>query len=108
MDGQQQPSPLEQLLLLNQVSQAFDSLATNVSATRSIDFGKVISFELTEAEDKTPVAVLIFADGAELEISPEEFKTYFRPFWNIKTKVDGRKLAFASAIFNQMFADEQK
>lgn len=105
MDGQQTNS-LEQLLLLNQISTAFESMNTNISTTQSVDFGRVIAFQLTETEDKTPIAILTFTDGGEIEISAEDFKTYFKPFWNIKTAVDSRKIAFASAIFNQMFPEQ--
>lgn len=117
MDGQQQPNPLEQLILLNQIATAFDSIATNVSKTKSIDFGKVQSYEMVEVErlddngkptsEVVQASLVTMANGLEIELSEQE-NAIFRPFWNMKCKVDNHKFAFATAIFNQMFPDEQK
>lgn len=104
---------LEQLLVLNQISACFDSIVTNVSKSKSLDFGKIIAYEVVEVIEKDEKGkekpprlspLVTYASGAEIELTEEE-NLIFRPFWNMKTKVDNKKFAFASALFNGMFPD---
>ena len=118
MDGQQQPSVLEQLSSVVYMAAAFDSCCSTLSTTKGVNLGSVESWELVDAdvldEKEKPTGktyqclLLSLRGGNQIEITDAAEIQTFLKFWNQKCKIDQKKGAFAVSIFNQMFPEQNQ
>lgn len=112
MTEKSQQNPLENLLLLNQIADAFRSMATNTNPNKGFDFGKVIAYEFAELEklddNEQPTgefykaAIVTLDTGKEIELNEQENKL-FRRYWNEKCKLDLSRFNYAKQLLNQVF-----